>query len=113
MASSSSCSGYRIDPGRLLTLHSQTCYVVDMTTTWTTKQADFPYLTATSQAEIIAADHAEALMMDTARGMVIVTITASGLRITRDMLDAEIRSARAPRPVTSHGYFPRSVTEMV
>jgi len=78
-----------------------------------TNKSDFRYLCPSSQAEIIAADHAEALMMDTARGMVTVTVTASGLRITRNMLDAEIRSARAPRPVTSHGYFPRSITEMV
>jgi hypothetical protein len=45
--------------------------------------------------------------------MVTVTVTASGLRITRDMLDAEIRSTRAPRSMVSRGYFPRSVTEMV
>jgi hypothetical protein len=69
-----------------------------MTTTWTTKQADFPYLTTAAQAEIISYDHAEALMMDTARGMVVVTTTTSGLKITRAMLDEEIRSTRAPRP---------------
>jgi hypothetical protein len=69
-----------------------------MTTTWTTKQADFPYLSETAQTEVVSADWAEALMMDMARGMVTVTVTASGLRISRAMLDEEVRSARAPRP---------------
>lgn len=78
-----------------------------------TNKSDFRYLCPSSQAEIIAADHAEALMMDTARGMRIVAVTVTGYAITRDMLDAEIRSTRAPRPATSHGYFPRSVTELV
>lgn len=72
-----------------------------MTTTWTTKQTDFPYLTADAQAEVLSYDHAEALMMDQARGMVIVTVTTSGLKITRAMLDDEMRSTRAPRPAAS------------
>lgn len=84
-----------------------------MTTTWATKQTDFPYLTAAAQAEVISYDHAEALMMDQARGMVTVTTTPSGLRITRAMLDEEIRSTRVERPRTSYAYFPRSVAELV
>jgi hypothetical protein len=66
-----------------------------MTTTWTTKQTDFPHLTATSQDEIISADWAEALMMDYAKGMVTVTVTESGLRVTQAMVWAEIRQTRA------------------
>jgi hypothetical protein len=77
-----------------------------MTTTWTTKRVDFPHLTSTSQSEIIAADHAEALMMDAARGMVTVTVTVSGLRITRDMIDNEIREARARRDFAYSGPMP-------
>lgn len=71
-----------------------------MTTTWTTKQADFPYLSETAQAIVIANDYAEALMMDYAKGLVVVATMASGLKITQAMIWAEIRSTRAPRPAT-------------
>lgn len=66
----------------------------------------FQYLCPTSQAEVIAAAHAEALMMDTARGMAVVTVTATGLRITRAMIDTEIRATRAPRPAIYAGPMP-------
>lgn len=66
----------------------------------------FQYLCSASQAEVIAADHAEALMMDTARGMLTVTVTASGLRITQAMLDEEVRSTRAPRTMVYSGPMP-------
>lgn len=66
----------------------------------------FQYLCSASQAEVIAADHAEALMMDTARGMLTVTVTTSGLRITQAMLDEEIRATRAPRPTIYTGPAP-------
>lgn len=66
----------------------------------------FQYLCPASQAEIIAAEHAEALMMDTARGMAVVTVTASGLRITRAMLDEEIRASHAPRTAIYSGPMP-------
>lgn len=68
-----------------------------MTTTWTTKQTDFPYLSATSQADIISADWAEALMMDYAKGLMVVTVTVSGLTITQAMIWAEIRQMKASR----------------
>lgn len=77
-----------------------------MTQTYGTRQDEFSYLGPIGQAEIIAINFAEALMMDTARGMAVVTVTASGLVVTRDMLDAEIRAARAPRAVVYSGPLP-------
>lgn len=71
-----------------------------MTTTWTTKQVDFPYLSETAQAIIIAADYAEALMMDYAKSLVVVATMASGLKVTQGMIWNEIRATRAPRPTT-------------
>jgi hypothetical protein len=77
-----------------------------MTQTYGTRQSEFSYLGPIGQAEIIAINHAEALMMDQARGMAVVTVTTSGLRITRDMLDTEIRATRAPRSATYSGPMP-------
>lgn len=72
-----------------------------MTQTYGTRQNEFSYLGERSQAEIIEINHVEALMMDAARGMATVVVTPSGLRITRDMLDQEIRATRTPRPATA------------
>jgi hypothetical protein len=65
------------------------------------RQDEFGYLSPESQAEIISYCHAVALLMDEARGMQVVTVTASGLVITRAMLDAEIAATRAPRPAAA------------
>lgn len=42
--------------------------------------------------------HAQAIVEDEARGAEVVTVTASGLVITRAMLDNEIRSTRVATP---------------
>ena len=68
-----------------------------MTQTYGTRQSEFSYLGTGSQAEIVEINHAEALMMDEARGMQVVTVTAGGLTVTRAMVDQEIRDAAAYR----------------
>ena len=76
------------------------------------RQDEFGYLPDWAQAEVVEYCHAMANLAEFARGMQVVTVTASGLRITRAMLDEEIRSTRIERPRTSVAYFPRSVTEV-
>jgi hypothetical protein len=68
-----------------------------MTQTYGTRQDEFGHLFPEWQAEVIEINHAEALMMNEARGMAVVMVTGSGLRITREMLDSEMRCAREAR----------------
>lgn len=58
------------------------------------RQQEFSYLPDWAQAEVVDYCHTIANLTETARGLEVVQIMPSGLRITRSMIDEEIRSTR-------------------
>lgn len=67
------------------------------------RQQEFSYLPDWAQAEVVEYCHVIAIVMDEFRGMEIVKVCADGYKITRAMVEQEIRETRARRPESFHG----------
>jgi len=60
------------------------------------RQDEFSWLPAYAQAEVVEYCHAIANMMNFARGLEVVQVCADGFKITRAMVEQEIRENRNP-----------------
>lgn len=60
------------------------------------RQDEFSCLPAYAQAEVVEYCQAIANMMNYARGLEVIHVCADGFKITRAMVEQEIRETRAP-----------------
>lgn len=67
---------------------------IDTYNMYGTRQEEFDHLPDWAQAEVVEYCHTFANVTDYIRGLEVVQIMPSGLKITRAMLDEEIRSTR-------------------